>query len=275
MFGINMPSASEKRLLRLQAVFSRQTPVDSLTSLTEAISPPEKNFDNLASAAIALDANVILRLPMDDKGTDVVDYIGQRFDGPLIIPSQVVQEFWNNSLAVIETVGKKLKKQLNLLNKEGANLGSEFEDFAQRINDLSGDIDKNLGYLYDEKTTHKVKNFLETLMEKADLSTIDRMRFFPFAQMRMMTKTPPGFRDDGDGDFYVWTELLYGAMKAIDDGKEYDRLILVTNDAKIDWVREGVPHPILSAEANELLKKPFEIWTLKDFIKAVEKELNA
>lgn len=273
MFGIKMPSASEKRLLRLEAVFSRKIPVDSLTSLSEAMSPSQKSFDNLQSAAIVLDANVILRLPMHNKGPDIVDYLAQCFNGPLILPAQVVQEFWNNNLSVIDTIGIKLKKQLKSLKKEGENLGSEFEDFSKRISDLNDDIDKELGYLYDENTTHKVKNFLDTLIQKADLSTIDRMRFFPFAQMRMMTKTPPGFRDDGDGDFYVWTELLYGAMKAIDDGKEYDRLILVTNDAKIDWVREGIPHPVLSAEANELLKKPFEIWKLNDFIEAVEKEL--
>lgn len=52
-------------------------------------------------------------------------------------------------------------------------------------------------------------------------------------------------------------------------GATPSKLILVTNDGKIDWCREGEAHPVLCAEAKALLEVDFEIWTLDKFAASV------
>ena len=52
-------------------------------------------------------------------------------------------------------------------------------------------------------------------------------------------------------------------------GATPSKLILVTNDGKIDWCREGEAHPVLCAEAKALLGVDFEIWTLDKFAVSV------
>ena len=74
--------------------------------------------------------------------------------------------------------------------------------------------------------------------------------------------TPPGFRDNGDGDFFIWVDLLTGLLEAQALGKEYRRVALVSLDKKVDWSRAGIAHPILVAEVRTLLNVPFEIWTI-------------
>lgn len=274
MYGMRIINrlSSIQRTSKLKKVLSREVPSDTLSSLIEAISRSPKNYANINSSAIGLDANVILRLPKHKKAVDIIDYLNQR-SMPLILPSQTIQEFWNNSLSVIDTVGQKIKKKFDDLRKEGKDLGPEFESFSTKMNTLLTEFDQEFGFLYDEKTIRDVKNFLETLKGNAYISSVNRIEFSSIAEMRKKTKTPPGFLDNGDGDFYVWTELLYGAMKAIDEGHKFDRLILITNDAKLDWVREGIAHPILNAESKALLGIPFEIWKLEEFVSAIESEI--
>ena len=49
----------------------------------------------------------------------------------------------------------------------------------------------------------------------------------------------------------------------------FDNVILVSNDRKIDWSREGIAHPILSAELNALLSVPFETWDVSKLVQKV------
>jgi hypothetical protein len=80
--------------------------------------------------------------------------------------------------------------------------------------------------------------------------------------LRKKTKTPPGFRDDDDGDFFIWVDFLTGLLNARAAGESYGRVALVSLERKVDWSRAGMAHPILVAEVRALLNVPFEIWTI-------------
>ncbi|MFT5571492.1 MAG: hypothetical protein ACI9FR_000409 [Cryomorphaceae bacterium] len=60
----------------------------------------------------------------------------------------------------------------------------------------------------------------------------------------------------------------------LERGQDFDKLILVTDHSKVDWVRAGVPHPTLLAEARALIDKPIEIWNLIDLVKAVVDDIG-
>jgi hypothetical protein len=87
-----------------------------------------------------------------------------------------------------------------------------------------------------------------------------RVKLVEIAALRRKTKTPPGFKDEGDGDFFIWADLLAGLQQERAAGKTFARAVLVTNDKKPDWSRAGRAHPILVAEAKSLLGIHFEIW---------------
>lgn len=258
---------------KLKSILAGDVPVKVLQSLRRAINPTPVEAVNINRCAIALDANVLLRLPQERQASDVIDFLSQSFKAPLILPFQTVQEFWNNQLKVVETVGAKLRKKVSEIRRDGASLGSDFSAFCQKLDGLLDEFDRDFGYALDPSTRNKVTGFVEMLSERAIMPAVDRTEYFQIAEIRKRTKTPPGFMDDGYGDFFVWVEILSAAAQALDGDHKFERLILVTNDAKEDWVREGVPHPILSAEVEALLDMPFSIWKLKDLISAIEKEL--
>ncbi|MFX4008366.1 hypothetical protein ACJBXM_11095, partial [Streptococcus suis] len=47
---------------------------------------------------------------------------------------------------------------------------------------------------------------------------------------------------------------------AKNNGIIYNQVLLITNDVKLDWSREGVAHPLLSAEVMALVGVTFETW---------------
>jgi hypothetical protein len=93
-------SADERRLID---VLDRQIPCEVLNSLVSALqqAPPSLSLDD---TAIALDANAFLRIPAHAKAEDMIDFLSRAHTGPLIIPGQAIQEFWNNQLQAVDTV---------------------------------------------------------------------------------------------------------------------------------------------------------------------------
>ena len=111
---------------------------------------------------------------------------------------------------------------------------------------------------------------IETLSAKAKVPYTPRLPFAELAKIRKATKTPPGFKDTGDGDFFVWLDLLFGLMQAIEDGAVFSHVILVTNDTKVDWSKNNAtPHPILSAEIGAAVGSTFEVMKVEALERAV------
>ena len=102
----------------------------------------------------------------------------------------------------------------------------------------------------------------QKLKSVAKTSSVPRQEFFSIATERQSTKTPPGFKDQGNGDFFVWVDTLFGLRKAQVDGIKFSRIAFITNDMKVDWQSNGNPHPVLAAEAQHYLGTPLEMWTV-------------
>lgn len=270
---------SMNRLDLLERVLDRNHPVATLQALRAALagrSVEAKRGRSLSSLAFGLDTNILLRIgKADHKTTDLFDYLVTSHQGPLILPGQVVQEFWNNTISVVDTVAKSLKKRFDDLQRDIARTGMH-DDFEQRFRDLLSEYEEHYGFIYDPRTVEKFAEFFEMLESKARVAYVPRSRFERLVSMRSSTKTPPGFKDDGDGDFFVWADFLLGLLESRAAGAEFTGVVLITEDTKADWSSGGSAHPILVAEVAALLEVPLETWTLEKFNRSLgEADLNS
>jgi hypothetical protein len=272
MFGTKRVAFS---LNRLEAVLDRRTPINSLDALYNAVDRRNSIPIDLENAAIGIDSSVFLRLGGHKKRADIVDYLDTKHLGPLVLPGQAIQEFWNNQLAVVETVAGGLKKKFEALKQDATKLEPGFDEFAKKMNTLLDDFSSEYGYAYDASTLRSTSTILELLQRKAILSYVPRSRFHNIALNRKRTKTPPGFEDPADGDFFIWAEFLYGLLRAKDIGKQFSHVIFLTNDVKPDWSRANVAHPILTAEIQQLVGVPFDVLTIDQLVKKITSNNSA
>jgi len=189
---------------------------------------------------------------------------------PYIIPGQAIQEFWNNQLAAVDTLATGIKRKFDGFKDEFARIDPAFEGLVEDIRVRLEQFQQEHGNVYDEATLHTTVGFLESLKAKALVPYAPRCALLDLAIHRKRTKTPPGFRDDGDGDFFVWTDFLIGLLTARRQRSRMRRAVLITNDKKPDWVRSGSAHPILVAEVAALVGIPFEIWNLDRLISQLD-----
>ena len=270
MFGTEAdPTADQQaREDRLMSLLDRQEPVDALKALVDALHySPQQTL--LETTAIALDANVFIRLGSHKNSADIADYIITKHQAPLVLPGQVIQEFWNNQLRAVETLSEKAKKSFDQFGAEVTEIDAEFGDFAEEFRELLGRFNGNFGYVFDKQLVKRTHSVLETIRGKAYVPFVSRTAFSEIALHRKRTKTPPGFKDEGDGDFYVWADMLCGLYKAKSEGREFSKVVFISLEKKSDWMREGVAHPILVSEVQALLGVPFEIWNLDKLAAAV------
>ncbi|WP_076742894.1 PIN-like domain-containing protein [Sphingomonas jeddahensis] len=217
---------------------------------------------SLEKTVIALDANVMLRLIAHPRSADIVDYLRTSFPGKLILPGQVIQEFWNNQFQAIATKSADIKKKFDELSRLMEGIDSRFEAFSARFQETVKDFNETFGYVFDDKIVGKTRVLISLLQEKAMVPFVPRNALIDTALSRKRTKTPPGFKDDLDGDFYVWSDLLFGLSRLHQSGVEIERVSFVTLDKKIDWSRDGVPHPILTSEVRAICNASFETITI-------------
>lgn len=250
---------------RMSAVFDRKVEIGALESLIGSIENEPANIP-LSSSTIVLDASAILRIPSHRKAADIQDYLSSQ-KGRVVLPGQVLQEFWNNQYSVIDTVGVNLQRQFENLSKSVKGLEDieaigpgALEEVKQALEKFHAE---NVA-VYHPDTKKRTLSFLRALKDEAEaiVPFAPRSDLSTFAVQRKMVKTPPGFLDKGDGDFFVWSDLLFGLMTLQNQGVQVSQIILVSNDKKLDWCSEGVAHPVLVAEAKTLLNCTFQIWTL-------------
>lgn len=248
------------------SLLDRATEISALKSLSSALKF-ELPECGLAETVIAFDANILLRMSKHKDCDDIVDYLRTAFPGNLILPGQVIQEFWNNQFLGVDSISSAVKKKFNEIKGVIGNIDHQFGDYATRFDALINEFDEEYGYIFDERTAQKTKLFVDLLIEKARVPFIKRSLISALAEVRKKTKTPPGFKDGGDGDFFVWADLLLGLAELKKEGVLYQRVILVTLDKKIDWSRGGIPHPILSAEIHAISGAKLETITLDTLAK--------
>ena len=255
----------EKRLLE---VLDRRIACEALNSLVSALQPVPSSLP-LSETAIGLDANAFLRIPTHAKAEDIIDFLSAAHTAPLIIPGQAIQEFWNNQLQAVDTVASSLQKKFDAFRVELSKLDPQFGEFVLRIQESLNEFSAEYGHVFDEGLRRKTASFLKLLETRALVPYAPRLRFQELAAQRKRTRTPPGFKDDGDGDFFIWVDLLTGLQLARARSHSFSRAVLVSGDRKIDWSRNGVTHPILVAEVGALLNVPFEIWPIQKLADAI------
>lgn len=262
--------ASADALNSLEALLRRDSPLNALEGLAAALGPPPSYDSALTGSAVCLDSNIFLKLASHPRRAEIVDYFLVKHDAPLVISAQSVQEFWNSQLAAIETVAVSIQRKFSDLEKEVEKVEEDFGDYPARFAALLSEFQVNYGHLHDKNARRNVSALVEMLAKRARVSEVPRHRFYCYAEPRQRTKTPPGFKDSGDGDFYVWLDFLYGMALDKRCGKRFRRAVLITDDRKVDWCRGGVPHPTLAAEAAAYLEVPLEMWNLTKLSAAIE-----
>ena len=260
MFGTSdKPSREDRALIR---VLDRQCDIPALRRLIAAIGPAEEAAAELTETAIGLDSSVFLRLASHAKSADIIDYFSGRHSAPLILPGQAVQEFWNNQLQAVDTISSSLRKKFDAFRAEFEGIDPGFGEYSGKVVSLLDEFSAEHGHVYEEGTVRETGRLLDTLQRTAIVPFVSRAQFDPFAQQRKRTKTPPGFKDDGDGDFFIWADMLRGLQLARKRRLHFSKVVLVTEDKKKDWSRAGLPHPMLAAEIAALFNAPFQIWNL-------------
>jgi hypothetical protein len=255
----------------LWRTLSRAAPIDVLGCTIESLHHKEGSFSSdLQCAAVIFDTNVLLRLPEHNSAANIIDYLAVKHKGPISIPGQAIQEVWNNHL------GFDLKSRDKLVGKfrqfRDALSGSDVD--RAFLNELSSKLDEfehEQSHMLREDYTDRLVSALERLRSRAGVVFVNRERFAPLAKARHLTKTPPGFKDDRNCDFFIWADGLLGVLLALGERQSLSCVLMITGDKKVDWSSTGKPHPVLSAEVKSLFDVPLYIVDLDGLAGIVER----
>lgn len=274
MSGTNVAMQYDDALKLLESVLDRRVVMEPINALSLAMSGRPPQDIDLGKTAIGFDSNVFLRLATHPRSADILDYL-PRHAAPLILPGQAIQEFWNNWLSVIQTVSSSVRKSFDQLAKEVKKVDTQFGDFEEKMVEMLDSFESQFGYMYDEKTKDSVAKMFDILQGYASCPFVPRERFNHLCHIRKQTRTPPGFKDEKDGDFFVWADFLLGLLtySSATARGSFERVVLITNEKKSDWITRGTPHPILSAEVYALFEVSFDLWDLETFISYVKEVL--
>ncbi len=257
-----------ENLEKLIATLTRQVEIPALECLAQSLKGGIE-APSITNSAIVLDANALLRIPANERSADIIDYLTTMHKSPLVIPGQVIQEFWNNQINAMDTVHKVVAKRYSEFSKEVEQYEKAGISGADSLIHALDSFKTDNEHIFVPDLLIRTSNFLDNIATKASVPFAPREHFHSIAAIRKRTRTPPGFKDENFGDFFVWVDLLWGLMQTKGTDRSFESVILVTNDSKIDWSRGNVPHPILSAELNALLGVNLSIWTLDQFVKAI------
>lgn len=223
--------------------------------------PDEADLQNLVrNATIVIDANVLLDLYR--VGTKQRDNILRLLETPVVrerlwIPFQAAFEFHNNRLKVSRAQQKQYDDVLAAVGVLRTSLDktiSEIRDKSVRES-LKSLADKHLSetvtHLKEEIIAVRGENIIEhgevrsndpiiaalskVLTEPGQIGeeagTDTHTSRIAEAKERYTAKIPPGYKDDGPGDYLIWCEILDRAERLDGD------ILFVSSDVKEDWQR--------------------------------------
>ena len=262
----------EQDISRVTAVETGETPAsmycdNAILTETDNLNPDDVDLSNIA---FGIDTNALIRIVQKRQGTNVSDYLDNH-TAPVILPGQAVQEFWNNKGGAMNTMGNELnsgfenfKKVVNRIREEN-NFGQYIDDIQQLVKSFQSDYQNH----YSQSSVNEVMKILKNLRNTAFVSFCPRTKFYPVALHRRETKTPPGFEDKRDGDFFIWLDFLYGLKRKQFQKENFDKVVFVTNETKKDWRSGRAAHPILVSEVKALFDVPFGIWDSDSFVRRI------
>ena len=191
-----------------------------------------------------------------------------------MVSAQTILEFWNNHISAFETISASLSKRFGELEREIDKIDASMGVFREEFRSLIARFSEEYGHLHDASSRARLTALATQLPECGEIFEAPRMRFAQYAAYRIATKTPPGFKDAGDGDFFVWVDTLFGLVSLKERGLTFQSAIMVTDDKKSDWSKGGVAHPFLSAEVRSCVDVPFACWGVERLVAAVQGEVN-
>lgn len=229
------------------------------------------SFEDLA--VIGFDTNALFKMAGSAKSSLITDRLGAA-TVRMVLPGQVVQEFWNNKLEGLPRLSKDVSSSLQSLQEH---LGQLQDDYGLELvfQDLRAKADifasAHQGLVSTNLTT-SLRSLFEMLSDKAHVSYVSRTRFAPLGEVRRLTKTPPGFKDPATtlGDFFVWADFLM-SLSILGAPFRSGYVVFVTEDRKKDWEIRGHVHPILAAEVESLTSREFVLWSVADLINFLDR----
>lgn len=243
-------------------ILNRDTEVPTLPSLHAALQATATPLGGVSPVAIGFDTGALLRLGFGSSGPDILDYLGGRHSGPLIVPGQTLQELWSNQLVATLPYAKMLQTKLSELLSEAGKLDHQFGEKGDLVKSAIDALVEEYNHTFGSPAQESLLRTLQVLRDReAIVRYVPRFHFRELARVRSETRTPPGYKDPRDTDFFVWADFLYGLRSADTDSLE--GVAFVTEDFKDDWSRNGIAHPILSSEVHGIIAKPFALWSIR------------
>jgi len=226
--------------------------------------------------AVGLDTNVLKALRRELAFAEELFVTLGLSNVAIIAPSQVITEFWNNHETFSKEEWNGFQSDLSGLKRRLAKgtLPGYNQDLIGEIEAL---VDKVSDGLEDTKTPahlQKSVDLIQSLLERATVPQVSRVRFAEIASVRLFNKTPPGFEDEKDktaagGDFYAWCDFMLGAL-CVEPEAERAQYLLITNELKADWKSGGRGHPALVEEFHSLCGGQLSILTLSELRKLLK-----
>ena len=170
---------------RILSILERRTELEVLPALIHAIKSNQPTA-TLADSAIVIDANAVLRIPGHRKSSDIIDYLGAVHAKPVVLPGQVIQEFWNNQLSGVITVFKGVRNKFVELEKEASKAIESGISGMENIRSSLEDFKKDNEHLFDVDLVQKTSSFLETMNSKARVPHAPRVGLHEIASQRKL-----------------------------------------------------------------------------------------
>ena len=215
-------------------------------------SRPPSTFGEMV--ALGLDTNVLKSLRREIPFADQLFLTLQASSVALIVPAQVITEYWNNHQVFASDEWNLFRSDLAKLSKraEAQVSSGSVERRVLEIRSLLDEIEDDLQGSKTPEYLERSKELIRSLLETAKTPRVSRARLAELAHIRLASKTPPGFADERSkasaaGDFFVWCDFLLGALCVpAQAGRSKD--VWVTEDSKPDWKTGGEGHPALLEE---------------------------
>lgn len=236
------------------SVLDREKTDNSINYLINALNGDKiSRSDARRDSIICIDSNVLLSVASNSDYEFILDYFNSIHEGPIVVSGQSIQEFWNNHKnTMVSKNVDRIKNHIVALKKDIERISIIYssDETLTSIENLIEDFQQSKGYIYDSNIRQKSIDFIETLKDKLYVRSVNRSKFYKIYTERKSSKTPPGFKDNGSGDFFVWCDFLFSVKEIKNSGYSFSNVIIITDDVKVDWSVNGVLHPILSNEMN-------------------------